>query len=164
MRDIVIGVIVIIVIVVGAVLYKKYKTEASPSASPTPQSTTKEDIQDMFNYQVPEDVESIELKDVSGGSAKAIATRNYENGTFSNTVLADLPDLSSGFYQGWLVRGSEGDSDYKIVSTGKLRVAKGGYLLDFSSSTNYSDYNTVWITKETNFDSTPETHILEASF
>lgn len=155
-KDIVIGLVIIAIVIAAALLYKNLKT---PKVLPTPTpSTTKEDIQGMFNYQVPENVESIELKDVTGGTAKAIATRNYENGTFTHEVLADLPDLKEGFYEGWLVMGD------KYISTGKLRVAKGGYLLDFSSVTDYSDYTKVVVTKELVNDQTPELHVLEGSF
>lgn len=155
-RDVIVGIIVIAAVVTAGLFYKNLK---SPKTLPTPTpSTTKSDIQGMFNYQVPEDVESVELKDVSGGSSKAIATRKFENGTFTHAVLADLPDLDKGFYEGWLVAGD------KYISTGKLRIAKGGYLLEFSSAIDYSDYPKVVITKELIDDQTPETHILEGSF
>ena len=155
-RDVVVGIIIIAVVVTAGLLYKNLK---SPKALPTPSSSgTKEELQEMFNYQVPDDVDSVELSDVTGGSAKAIATRKYENGLYTHAVLADLPDLDSGFYEGWLVM------EDKFISTGKLRIAKGGYLLEFSSSTDYSFYNKVVITKELINDQTPETHILEGSF
>ena len=73
--------------------------------------------------------------------------------------MADLPDPQAGkFYEGWLVMGE------KVVSTGKFMIAKGGYLLEYESSTDYSDYNMVVVTLEQKDDKTPEVHILEGTF
>lgn len=161
-RDVVTGIIVIAVVITSGLIYKNLK---SPKTLPTPfPSTTREDLTREFNFEIPEDVESIELVSVSGRSGRGIATRKYlpaqtgEGGTFTHAVLADLADLESGFYEGWLVMGDE------FISTGKMRIAKGGYLLEFSSSTDYSDYEEVVITLETVFDNLPETHVLEGSF
>lgn len=156
-RDVVIGVIVIALVITAGLVYRNLKSEKT-LPTPTPSTTNRDEIVKGFNYQIPEDVESIELKDVSGGLGRAIATRKYENGTFIHAVLADLPDLEQGFYEGWLVLGD------KYISTGKLRIAKGGYLLEFESTTDYSAYNKVVITKELKDDQTPETHVLEGSF
>ena len=57
-----------------------------------------------------------------------------------------------------------GDADFAFISTGPMSVAKGGYLLEFSSAIDYSDYKGVVITLEKVNDKTPETHILEGSF
>jgi hypothetical protein len=94
-----------------------------------------------------------------------IATRKQENGTFIHVVLADLPDPEEGsFYEGWLVRGEVGDTDFDFISTGKMILAKGGYLLEFESTTDYSDYPGVVITLEEAEDENPETHVLEGIF
>lgn len=155
-RDVVVGIIVIAVVITAGLLYKNLK---SPKVLPSPTtSPLMNELVQGFNYDIPDDVESTNLSDVSGGSAKAIATRKYESGVFTHAVLADLPDLESGFYEGWLVMGE------KFISTGKLRIAKGGYLLEFNSNTDYSDYKKVVITKELKDDKLPETHILEGSF
>jgi len=75
------------------------------------------------------------------------------------TILAGLPDPKTGyFYQGWIVNGTT------YLSLGKLRVAKGGYLVDFRSTTNYSNIKNVVVTLEKVFNNTPETRILEGSF
>lgn len=162
-KDVVVGIIIIAVVVTAALVYRNLK---SPKSLPTP--TTSPTIKEMvegFNWEIPDDVESVELTDVSGGDGRAIATRKYVGGSFSHAVLADLADLSGGaFYEGWLVRGSEGDNNFHFISTGKMRIAKGGYLLEFSSPIDYSDYLGVVITKEFKDDKFPETHILEGSF
>jgi hypothetical protein len=156
-KDIVIGFILIIALIGGAFFYKNLKTPKILS-TPTP-STIKSKIEGLFNYVIPDDLDSIELKDVSGGIYRGIAARKFEKGTFTITVLVDLPDLSSNeFYEGWI---SSGD---KFISIGKLRIAKGGFLVDFTSNIDYSSYNKVIVTKEKVNDNKPESLILEGSF
>jgi hypothetical protein len=161
-KTIVLGLIVFVAIAGVVILLKRPKT-SNPLPSPTPNITEK--IENGFNYQIPEDAERIELKDVSGGEGSGLATRKFENGKFNHVILADLADPAAGsFYEGWLVRGKQGDSNYSVVLTGKLRVAKGGYLLEFESDKDYSDYKQVIVTLEKVDDKNPETHILEGSF
>src|SRR3989344_8849197 len=144
-RDIIIGA-VILILVVGAVLWFKGRG-AKEVSTPTPIS--EEEIKSRFNLTIPEDVEKAQLKDVSGGNGSGIATRKYEDGRFTHMVLVDLPDPAVGtFYEGWLVRGKMGDADFAFISTGPMSVAKGGYLLEFSSAIDYSDYKGVVITLE----------------
>ena len=155
-RDIVTGIIVIAVVVTAGLVYRNLKSPKTlPTSTP---STTKEELTKGFNIEIPDDVESVELVGGVGVVGRGIATRKHEDGTFTHAILADLADLETGFYEGWLVKEDE------FISTGKLRIAKGGYLLEFSSNTDYSDYTGVVITKELNFDRLPEVHILEGSF
>ena len=129
----------------------------------TPQIT--DEMKSSFGVLIDDNAEKTELVDVTGGMASAIATRIYENGVFTHAVLADLPDPTSGtFYEGWLVRGKAGDSDFDFISTGKMQLAKGGYVLEFESQTDLSDYAGVVVTLETKLDDVPEEHILEGSF
>jgi len=163
-RDIVIG-LVVLAVVVGAVYWTRSRQQASVVTSPSPAPSIEESLESRFNLQIPEDVEKADLTDVSGGDGSGIATRKLEAGLFSHTVLADLPDPTPGtFYEGWLVRGREGEANFAFISTGKLGIAKGGYLLEFSSRTDYSDYTGVVVTSEKVDDKKPETHILEGSF
>lgn len=160
-RDIIIGVIVLI-LVVGAALWLRNRNTKDVMAPTVP---IQEEIERSFNLTIPEDVDKADLKDVSGGNGSGIATRKYENGKFSHMVLADLPDPVAGtFYEGWLVRGKMGDDNFAFISTGMLRVAKGGFLLEFNSTTDYSNYMGVVVTLEKVNDKTPETHILEGAF
>lgn len=156
-KDIIIGFILIAVIVGGAYFYKNLK---SPKLLPTPTpSSVKSKIEGLFNYVIPDDLDSIELKDVTGGESRGIAARKFENGAFTQTILANLPDLTlNEFYEGWIFLGD------KYVSMGKLIVAKGGFLVDFTSNTDYSDYKKVIITKEKINDNKFKTIILEGSF
>jgi len=162
-RDIVIGLVILFAL--AGFIFFRAKRETSPELI-VPQTLSVEDkLEEAFNLQLPEDVEKVELNDVSGGDGSGIATRKFESGRFTHTVLADLPDPAVGsFYEGWLVRGNAGDANFAFISTGRMTLAKGGYILEFESQTNYSDYSNVVITSERVADTTPESHILEGSF
>ena len=154
-RDIVIG--LIILAVVAGIIYwvRRPKPELE-----IPEQSIEETIEESFKIDIPDDVEKAELKDVAGKIATGIATRKFIDGLFTHTVLVDLPDPAEGnFYEGWLVK-----DDGELISTGKLRIAKGGYLLEYSSAVDYSDYSGVVITLESKDDGVPEEHVLEGSF
>jgi hypothetical protein len=161
-KSIVLGLVILVAIAGGAILYRHSQT---PKPLPTPTPAITEKIENNFKYEIPQDVEKVELKDVSGGNGSGLATRNFEAGKFTHVVLADLPEPpASSFYEGWLVRGKAGDSNFALISTGKMKVAKGGYLLEFESNKDYSDYKQVVVTLEKVDDRNPEVHILEGSF
>lgn len=161
-RDIVIG--LVIFSLVAAVIFWSKKPRIAPVEAPTPTPELK--IEEKFNYEIPGDVNKIDLVDVSGGEARGVATRVYQNGRFEHVILAELPDLEEGeFYQGWLTtKGKEGEVGFSYVKTGRLRLAKGGYLLEFESTRDYTSFNQVWVTLEKVDDTKPEKHILEGSF
>lgn len=154
-RDIVIGLIILAVL--AGTIYFIRRPRQSLEELPSP--SIEEKIEESFNLEIPEDVDKAQLKDVTGGTSSGIATRSYEGGKFSHMVLADLPDPAAGaFYEGWLMMGKD------FFSTGKMRIAKGGWILEYESGVDYSDYNQAVITRELVDDRTPETHILEGSF
>lgn len=161
-RDIVIGLLLLSVL--AAVVYFRQRSTEEEVVEPTTLSIESE-LEESFNLEIPEDVEKIELEDVSGGDAVALATKDFESGIFKHSVLADLADPEPGtFYQGWLTKGNRDSDEYEIVPTAKLTSAKGGYILEFESTTDYSDFDGVLITQEKNADLNPETKILEGSF
>jgi len=154
-KDIVIGV-VILAVVAGIVYFVR-----KPSQAPIeiPQESVEQQMENKFNMDLPEDQEKAELKDVSEIGATGIASRKYENGKFEMTLLADLPDEESGKrYQAWLMK------DDEKVSLGTFRIAKGGYVLEFTSSKDYSDYNQVAVSLESKVDMELEMTVLEGSF
>ncbi len=160
-KDIMIGLIILAILAGIIYWFRKPKEDLKVPEAPS----AEEKMEESFNVEIPEDVEKAQLEDVVDGDGMGIATRTFENGTFVHVVLADLPDLEEGlFYEGWLVRGTEGDDDFDYVSTGIMRLGKGGYLLEFESNTDYSEYQGVVITHEEKEDDNPETHILEGSF
>ncbi len=160
-RDIVIGLIIFVVI--AAVVLWSRKPRVTPVESPLPSPQTK--VEEKFNYEIPEDANKVDLKNVAGGEGQGIATRVYRNNRFELVILADLEDPQKGeFYEGWLVKGKEGETDFGYLKLGSLRMAKGGYLLEFDADKDYSAYNQLWVTLETKADNKPEKHILEGSF
>lgn len=166
-RDILIGAAILVIVILGIYLIRRPKTGTTAVVSPLPSAISEfeQKLQRDFNIKVPDNVEKIELKDVTGGSLTGIATRNYENSTFNHTVIADLPDPDPGyFYQGWLVRGNPGDSNYSAISTGRLTSEKGGWMVNYKVNKDLRDYKKVVVTLERVYDNIPEKHILESSF
>lgn len=149
-RDVITGLLIVIIIVAGVFFYKKLKTP-KPLATNTPVSISfKKELESQFKYQIPEGVESIELKDVRGGTGRAIATKGE--------ILADIEDPTTGaFYQGWL------EKDGSLVSLGKMQMAKGGWLLEYDSS-KFPEYKKVVVSLEKTYDSKMEEKVLEGSF
>lgn len=134
-RDIVIGVVILAAL--SAVVYFWRKPTIDEELK-VPQTLSVEDaIEDAFNIEIPEDVEKTEMVDISGGDASAIATRKFENGRFELNILADLPDASYA---------AEIEKDGETMSIGSLRIAKGGYLLEYRGNRDLSDYSTVRVT------------------
>lgn len=146
-RDVIIGLIVLIILIVGVFWIKKIRDNRNLKLAPTPSPSVEQRISETFGngIQIPDDVNKIELKDVSGSDAFGVAT--------SDTVLADLPDPENGsFYQVWM------EKDGKLTSLGKMRIAKGGWLYEGSVS------GKVIISLEKVYDNKMETRILEGSF
>lgn len=150
-KDIVIGFVIIAVIILGTLLFKKYTNSRKAVVTSTPVSISfKDELEKNFRYTIPENTNSIELKDVSGGDGRGIAT--------DNEVLADIPDPKYGyFYQGWLEKGNE------LISLGKLQSDKGGWLLEYNKS-KLDDADKITVSLEINFDTQMETKVLEGSF
>jgi len=164
-RDIVIGLIIVAVLAGVILIRQRNSGNEDEMRVPETLSSVEEQIEDKFNLQFPDDVDKAELKSVSEKPESAIATRKFENGTFTATVLADLPDSEPGsFYQAWLVKGEEGEEGYAIISMGKLQIAKGGWMVSFESNTDYSDYSKVLLTSEKVSDNSPEEGRLRGSF
>jgi hypothetical protein len=166
-RDIVIGVIVLAA-AVGVYFYgQKLKKDNQPKVPQTlsSQDNTEQNIENKFNLQIPDDLEKAILKDRAGGNSQAIATRKWSDGQFSFDILADLPEPESGFlYQGFLIRGNEGEDGYSVISVGQFTIAKGGWLIHYESSNNYSDYTKVVVSLQQALSERPEKPVLQGSF
>jgi len=163
-RDIVIG-LVILAILAGIVYWRQARTKKQVTPVAPQTLSVEQKIEDKFNVQIPEGVDKAELKDVTGGTASGIVTRKYENGRFTLDILADLPDAEAGkFYQGWMVKGKEGETGYSIVKLGRMQIAKGGWSLEFRSSTNFSDHNQIIVSSEEKVGISPAKSVIEGSF
>lgn len=155
-RDVVIGLVVLIALIAGA-LYLKNRKASPSSPAPTPNYQT---VESKFpGLNVPANADRASLTDVTGGQGMGEAFRTFQNGKFSLTVIANLPTPKAGyFYQSWMV---QGDS---YLSLGKMAISKGGYISEFSSAKNYTNYAKIVVTEEKVLNSTPETRVLEGSF
>jgi hypothetical protein len=162
-RDIVIGLIILVLL--AGVIYIRQRTRLQEEMVVPETLSTEQVFEEKFNIQIPDDVDKAELKEVGDLGGSGIAIRKFEEGQFTHSILVDLPDPETGyFYEGWLAKGEEGEDDYSIISTGRLRLAKGGWMLDFSSRTDLSDYEKVIVSLERVFDNTIEEKVLEGSF
>ncbi len=161
-KDIIIGIIILTIIAGGIYFWKRPPKTPLEIEKPSSVETT---IEDKFKIELPDNAEKIQLKDVSGGTSSAMATRKFDNGSFNQVILADLPEPSQGeFYQAWLEKGNKGEAGYDLVSIGKLTIAKGGYLLEFNSNKDHSEYKKVMVSLEKKFDSSVEKIVLEGTF
>lgn len=161
-RDLIIGATVLIVIAVIVFFIQRRKSEIVtpvPTATPTLEET-QNSIENKFKVNIPEDADKAELKDAHGTGFSGIATREFKNGVYSITVLADLPDPDTGmFYQAWL---SDGSGTSRLLGT--LRMAKGGYLLDYTTSQDLRPLSSVAISLETKNDAKVEEVVLQGSY
>jgi len=149
-NEIFIGIFVILAIIGIAIGVKKAKkTTQLPLALPSP--STVEQIQKTFNVTIPAGMEEADLKAVGSIEGMGVATRKWQDGKFTLTILADLPSPIGQPYRAWL-ENAEGAK----IQLGTLRIAKGGYLLDFESAVNYPDYKKVVVAQAAN--------VLEGSF
>jgi hypothetical protein len=167
-RQRLLGVVVVVIVLGGLFLFFRGdqggELEFGEGEEASVEEVTSE-LSQKLGVTVAEDVERVSLRDINNEGASALATRNYTEGRFMHTILAALPDVESGEdYQGWLVRGSEGDEDYSVLATGVFTTSKGGYLLEFSSSSDLRDHDQVWITSEVVDDGQPGNRMLEGSF
>jgi len=157
-----------VVLVVGGLGYFLYKQSQVPvdediNIDDIVAEEKADDLIESMNFEVPEDADRATLKDVSGGESIGVATRQEsEEGGRTYSLLAALPDPSSGeFYEGYMMESGEDDEVY----LGKLRKAKGGWLLEYEGQSSLLESNPkVVITLEKVDDETPETKVLEGAF
>lgn len=136
-KEVFVGLFVVLVILGIFFGVKKAKeSKVKPLSIPTPVET--QQLESKFNFVIPDDVEKINLQVAFGFEGQGVATRKFADGVFSHVIIADLPEPALGSYQAWLIK-----DDTNKISTGALKLAKGGYLLEFSSNIDYSDYKKI---------------------
>ena len=150
-KDIITGLVVVLLIIGGVYLFKYLKKDKTVVSTSSPASYEfKKDFSDSFKINIPDDVSFIELKDISGGDSRGIAT--------DSEILVDAADTDTGYYyEAWL------ESSDKLVSLGKLKVAKGGWLIEYDRS-KYPTSTKVVVSLEKLNDNKIEKRILEGSF
>lgn len=161
-RDLIIGATVLIVIAIIVFFIQRRRQEVITTPTPLPTTSveqTEQNIEDKFKVDIPQNVDKADLKDIKGTGFSGIATREFKNGVFDMTILADLPDPDSGrFYQVWVRKNNE----TKLLGT--MRVAKGGFLLDISSREDLTSFNEVVVSEESKSDNQIENTVLQGSF
>lgn len=150
-KDIITGLVVILLIIGGVYLFKYLKKDKTTPKTSFPASYEfQKDFEDTFKLDIPDNVNTIELKDIAGGDSRGIAT--------DSEILVDAADPDSGYYyEAWL------ESSDKLVSLGKLKVAKGGWLTEYDKSKNAGSTKVVISLEKVN-DNKIEKRILEGSF
>lgn len=142
-KIILIFVALIVLVVVFLIIFPKFNKKPSTTLPVGTPSVEQQLEQKLNGLTIPNDVEKIELKNVSGGEAMGIATRTE--------VVADLPELPIGkSYQVLLGNGT------KTVLLGTMHQAKGGWILEYDSS-KYPGYDQITVVRGSE-------HILEGSF
>lgn len=143
-RDIVTGLVVLVVIIAGVLLLRNARNKKL-AGNPTPTPSITQKMNNTFpGLNIPQGSVKAELKDVTGGESYGVATETE--------IVANLPDLKAGqVYQAWLTN----ESGKKLL-LGNLKLAKGGFILEYNSS-KYQGYNKISITLGTK-------SILEGSF
>lgn len=136
----------------------------TPKPGTQPETATKSS-ESSNSQKVEVSVDTITIKAVGNYSGSGTATRIFTNGTFTHTVSANIEVPSTGkFYEGWLVNMS---LTPKFFSTGKLTKEGGVYKLTYTANKDYSNYNDIVITEESEasgLDGIPESHVLEGTF
>jgi hypothetical protein len=143
-RDIVIGFIFLVILIAGVLWIVRLKNKKDTNL-PLPTPNISEQLKNTFpSLNIPDGVEMANLHNVSGGSAIGVATRTE--------VVANLPEAPNGQKYQVLLENSKGDK----VKIGDMRIAKVGYILEYSSA-KYSGYNKVVVMLG-------NTRVLEGSF
>jgi len=161
-----IAAIVLVVAGLGIFLYRQSRQQTDDDLVVTSDDQVAEDranqLIDDLNYEIPEDAQRVNLKDVSGGDAAGVATRKEEGNAVTQSVLVSLPEPEAGqFYEAYLMGASE---EAEPMYLGKLRSVKGGWMLDYELSQESLELSTIKITRETLDDRKPEETVLEGTF
>ncbi len=143
-KIIVISVLFALILIVFFFILPRLKKDKQVESLPPATPSAEDRIEEKFNgLVIPDDVEKIELKNVSGEMAIGVATKEG--------IYADLPDLKTGeIYQVLITNG------LNTIALGSLRQSKGGYILEYNLS-KYPGYDTIFITRG-------QERILEGSF
>ena len=152
-------------VILALITFIWWRSKDSQPESPNVENTIEEGVElenrvNQFledkNIVLPENAERANLKSVGGTSDSGVVTREQDANSTNITLIANLPDLETGSYQVIFSKDGE-DADSMVLGT--LRTAKGGYLLDYSTTDNVSDYNKVEV-----LNTDDESVVLEGNF
>lgn len=161
-----VGLAVILVLIAGLWWWRRERTMSKSQVLPAEgEGVNIEDraseLAKRFGVVLRDNLERTELKDVTRGTGRGVATRAYVDGKFEGTILAELPEPQLGeWYEGWWIR----EEPFSSIYAGRLRIAKGGFLLEFTQGVDLRDHPKVVVTLERRDDRKPEIHVLEGEF
>lgn len=136
-KDIAIGAVIVIVLI-GAIiaLRRAGQNNNSVASTPAPTASVEQKIEDAFKVDIPDDADKAEL---NGSDGSGIATREYKDQKFTATILADLPDKDASYR----VEIRKADQAEDKIVLGVMRVAKGGYMIEYQSNKDLTSYEKV---------------------
>ena len=161
---IILGIIVIIGLVSGALIWfndDETSEESNSQTVSTEQSTQTTETAEEVEMINKETVQLISVRQTNESGAAERYTGN--DGKYTLVATANLDELPEDkFYEGWVV------GDGRVISTGKLnQEANGVFSLIYTSEEDLFAQNRVVITEETlsqGLDNKPEDHVIEGSF
>lgn len=153
-----------IVILLGGGVYL-YKTKANNKPISSHQSSSHQMVPPGIRGDSNNPLEQINLSPLPPYSGTATATRIFKNNKYSLTIDASTNPPSEGkYFEGWIYHGSK---DPKYISVGRLMKMDDEYMLEYSTEQDYMDYNSVFITEQSESSraqNTPDTHTFHGDF
>ena len=108
--------------------------------------------------ELPEGSDRANLRSVAGELGTGVATRVEGGEQTEFTVVAALQELEAGWYEAWL------RADGEVLSMGRMRSAKGGFVVDYSTGVDASSYSNVVVSRQDSSTSEPMEIVLEGEF
>ncbi|MBI1863611.1 hypothetical protein HYS03_00120 [Candidatus Woesebacteria bacterium] len=117
------------------------ENQITPVATSSP--SLEEKVKGAFNVNIPDDIDKVELSDVSGEGQNyfGVTTRSYKNNVFELTILADLPENNK-----YIAKIAKDDGTE--IDLGQMVVAKGGFMINFTKNTDLTDYKKVTVLRD----------------
>lgn len=127
----------------GMYLYMLKQGQNTPQHNTsTSQSTIPSDTSSNTNNSI-QDIDLVALSPFTG---TANASRMIQDGKFTLTInLSTSPATEGKYYEGWINNNS---LDPSYISVGRLEKTGDQYVLNYTSTSNYTNYNTVYITEQ----------------
>lgn len=153
------GLFLIGVLTVG-VLAAGCRRQPSEEALTTPEQQAVQETNRFLEDQgitLPEGAERAYLIGEAGD--RGVATREIAETKQTYTIVADLAAPASGAYFGW-VKNAEGESQ----KLGMMIAQKGGYVVEKTTSEDWSAYNQVIVSQDAGTATEPGTTVVSGSF
>lgn len=160
-QDLILGLGLVFVVLIAAFWLRSKDSKVNINPTPTPVSI-EDKIESSFKITIPENVSKVELKSIAEFEGWGIVTKEDVGNTKKYTVLADLPELKSGEkYVAYFSKEKISNEKQDILKAGELRVNKGGWILEYDTTSDLSNYQKLQVYLE---NKSSNTVILEGSF